>query len=279
MTATAAVFLGFVAACVGVWAWQSHFIFCPRAEVVTTPESFAAGFEEASIPIASATDKPATLDGWWIPAEPGAKALLYLHGNGDNIGANAEHAVRLHSLGLSVLILDYRGYGRSTGGFPSEAKVYADAETAWKYLVEQRGFRPDHIFIYGHSLGGAVAIELATHHPDAAGLIVESSFTSIADMGRQLPMFRFLPLALLVRERFQSISKVGSLKTPVLFLHGTSDQTVPYQMSQQLYAAAREPKQLVLIPGGHHADCATVGGALYTDAVQGFVTGAPRARP
>ncbi len=279
MAATAVVLLGFVAACVGVWAWQAHLVFYPRAEVVSTPEAFGASFEEVSIPVASATGKAATLDGWWIPAERGTKALLYLHGNGDNIGANAEHAVRLHSLGLSALTFDYRGYGRSTGGFPSEAKVYADAETAWKYLVEQRGFRPDHIFVYGHSLGGAVAIELGTHHPDAAGLIVESSLTSVADMGRQLPMFRFLPLGLLVRERFQSISKVGSLKTSVLFLHGTSDQTVPYQMSQQLYAAARQPKQLVLIPGGHHADCAAVGGALYMDAVRGFVTRVPGMQP
>ena len=279
MTATAAVLLGFVAACVGVWAWQSHFIFYPRAEVVTTPESFGTAFEEVDIPVASATGKTATLDGWWIPAAPGAKALLYLHGNGDNIGANAEHAVRLHSLGLSVLTFDYRGYGRSTGGFPAEAKVYADAETAWKYLVEQRGFRPDQVFIYGHSLGGAVAIELGTHHPGAAGLIVESSITSIVDMGRRVPMFRLLPLELLVRERFQSISKVGSLKMPALFLHGTNDQTVPYQMSQQLYAAAPERKQLVLIPGGHHADCAAVGGALYMDTVRAFVMGAPPVRP
>jgi alpha-beta hydrolase superfamily lysophospholipase len=279
MSVAAGVLLGFVAACFGVWAWQAHLVFYPRAEVETTPGAFGAKFEEVSIPVITPSGTPESLDGWWIPAEPDAKALIYLHGNGDNIGANAAHAVRLHSLGLAVLIFDYRGYGRSTGGFPSETKVYADAETAWKYLVEKRGFRPEHIFIYGHSLGGAVAIELAMHHPGAAGLIVESSLTSIADMGRRLPMFRWLPVDLLVRERFRSISKVGSLKIPVLFLHGTSDRTVPSQMSQQLYAAAPEPKQLVLVPGGHHADCATVGGSLYMDAVRGFVAQTPVLRP
>ena len=264
----------YLVACFCLWRWQTRLIFYPSAAVSETPADFGAWFELVRIATAG-SDGQGRLDGWWIPAEqPDAAVVLYLHGNGDNIGANAAHSVRLRSLGLSVLLFDYRGYGRSSEGFPSEALVYQDSEDAWNYLVREYHVRPRQIFIYGHSLGGAIAIELAIHHPDAAGLIVESSFTSATDMARRLGVFRFFPLEMLVHERFQSISKVGSLKLPVIFLHGTSDLTVPSSMSQKLFAAAPEPRQLVLIPGGHHIDSAVVGGPLYFDPLRTFVRSA-----
>jgi fermentation-respiration switch protein FrsA (DUF1100 family) len=276
MATTAAFLLGYLVAAFCLWKWQARLIFAPRTEIDATPESYGASFEEVWVPIPGSSGEAEKLNGWWMgAAQRNPKALLYLHGNGDNISANAAHAVRLHSLGLSVLLFDYRGYGRSGGGFPSEATVYADAETAWQYLVEQRRLSPNHIFIYGHSLGGAVAIELARRHPEAAGLIVESSFTSMADMARRLGVFRIFPLGVLLHQRFENISKVRSLRIPVLFLHGTSDRTVPFQMSQQLFSAAPEPKQLLLIPGGHHADCATVSRILYLTTMQAFVSPVP----
>jgi alpha-beta hydrolase superfamily lysophospholipase len=116
---------------------------------------------------------------WWIAAQPDAKVLLYLHGNGINMGAAVANAHQFHQLGFSVLLIDYRGYGRSEGSFPTETRVYQDAVTAWDYLVKQRQIQPSQIFLFGHSLGGAIAIDLAVQHPDAAGLIVESSFTSM----------------------------------------------------------------------------------------------------
>jgi pimeloyl-ACP methyl ester carboxylesterase len=179
----------------------------------------------------------------------------------------------MRNLGFSVLLFDYRGFGRSDGAFPSEASVYQDAECAWRHVVCRVGGKAQNAFIYGHSLGGAVAIELALHHPDAAGLIVESSFTSMRDMGTYLAIFRIFPLLRFVRHHFESIAKVSSLKMPVLFIHGTKDLTVPCRMSRELFAAAVEPKRLVIIPGGHHLDNATVGGRIYLDALGEFLSG------
>ncbi|MCS6814450.1 MAG: lysophospholipase, partial [Cyanobacteria bacterium] len=169
----------YVSVCLLLLWQQARFIFFPHATLEKTPETFDLPYETVWIPVTAAKDKPEHLHGWWIPArQPHGKVLLYLHGNTNNIGANVEHAGRFHRLGFSVLLVDYRGYGQSEGSFPSEQQVYADAEAAWHYLVQQRGINPEQIVIYGHSLGGAIAIELATRHPQASGLIVESSFTS-----------------------------------------------------------------------------------------------------
>ncbi|WP_293132660.1 alpha/beta fold hydrolase [Microcoleus sp. bin38.metabat.b11b12b14.051] len=200
--------------------------------------------------------------------------VLYLHGNGSNVGANVEHANRFHRLGLSVFLIDYRGYGKSQGDFPSESRVYEDAQQAWDYLVKQRGINPHQIYIYGHSLGGAVAIDLAVRHPEAAGLIVEGSFTSVRAMvDFQKPMFALFPIDLLLRQRFDSLSKVDRLKIPVLFIHGTADSVVPAQMSQKLFDAAPEPKQLYMVPEGGHNNAAQIGGAEYLHRVKEFLDG------
>ena len=212
------------------------------------------------------------MHGWWIPAsKPNAQVLLYLHGNGINIGANVAHANRFHRLGFSVLLPDYRGYGRSEGRFPTEASVYQDAAVAWDYLVQERKIQPEQIFLYGHSLGGAVAIDLAVKHPDAAGLIVESSFTSIRDIVDYQSIYRIFPIDLILNQRFDSIRKVRSLALPVLFIHGTADLRVPATMSQQLYEAAPQPKQLVLIPDAGHNDTAETAGDKYFQMMQKFI--------
>jgi pimeloyl-ACP methyl ester carboxylesterase len=198
--------------------------------------------------------------------------LLYLHGNGVNIGVNAEHAARFQSLGMSVLLVDYRGYGRSEGAFPSEQSVYADAEAMWKHLVEDRDVKPQNIFIYGHSLGSAIGIELALRHPDAAGLIVESAFTSIRDMARRDILFRAVPVGLILTHRFNSINKIARLKLPVLFLHGSQDTLVPFSMSQRLYEAAPEPKYIVLLSGGDHDNSASAAPRQFMEAVRDFTS-------
>jgi uncharacterized protein len=193
-----------------------------------------------------------------------------------NIGGNVDHVARLNRLGFAVLAVDYRGYGRSGGAFPSETQVYEDAEAAWHYLVQDRRVDARRAFIYGHSLGGAVAIDLAIRHPEAAGLIVESTFTSIADIART--EYWIFPVDRLLNQRFDALAKVSMLSVPVLFIHGTADREVPYTMSERLFAATTGPKWLTLVPGGGHEDSGKVAETLYAQAVLDFVHSARAGR-
>ncbi len=296
--------IAYAAGCLILFAAQGKFIFFPVRAIETTPDDFQLKYQDVWLPIPAKKDAVETVHGWWIPAwdtppSPGrarghrpynrgeAKnsvpvpplnkgglggVVLYLHGNGSNVGANVEHANRFHRLGLSVFLIDYRGYGKSQGDFPSESRVYEDAQLAWDYLVEQRGINPHQIYIYGHSLGGAIAIDLAVRHPEAAGLIVEGSFTSVRAMvDYQKPQFEMFPIDLLLRQRFDSLAKVDRLQIPVLFIHGTADSVVPAQMSQKLFDAAPEPKQLYMVPDGGHNNAAQVGGAEYLRVVSKFL--------
>ena len=253
----------------GIWSNQRESIFEPAAVLQTSPARLGAPFEELRIPSGSGAER-GDLHAWWIPAEkPDAPTVLYLHGNFRNISYNLENALRYRALGSNLLLVDYRGYGKSTGGKPSEAKVYEDAEAAWQYLVKQRGVKPQQLFIYGHSLGGAVAIDLALRHPEAAGLITESTFTSMQAMGEL--KYDFLPAGLLLNQRFESLQKITQLKVPLLLIHGTWDQKVPVGMAQQLFEAAPQPKTLVMIEGGEHSNNAAVGWVEYRDAVSAFI--------
>lgn len=264
----AIVALIYLSICLYLFSQQTRFIFFPSPVIETTPDFFNLRYQEVWLPVAG-DQKVEHIHGWWIPAtKSDAKALLYLHGNGINIGANVAHANRFHQQGFSVLLIDYRGYGRSQGS-PTESRVYQDAATAWDYLVKRH--QPSKIFIYGHSLGGAVAIDLAVQHPEAAGLIVDSSFTSIADIAKLQGKFWMFPVDLILNQRFDSISKVRLLQIPVLFIHGTADLQVPAVMSQQLYAAAPESNQLFLVSGAEHNNTAEIAGVQYFQAVQKLV--------
>ncbi len=266
------VAIAYLAACLYLYFQQTRFIFFPSSAIEVTPKAFNLKYQEVWIPVTAASGKVEKIHGWWIPAaKPNAKVLLYLHGNGVNIGANAAHADRFHRMGFAVLIIDYRGYGLSEGSFPNETSVYLDAATAWNYLVKQRQIQPSDIFIYGHSLGGAIAINLAVQQPKAAGLIVESSFSSIQNVVNLRNQFRLFPVSFILNQRFDSISKVKNLRIPVLFIHGTDDFVVPVTMSEQLYATAPEPKQLLIVPNAGHNDVAEVAGWQYFKTVQKFV--------
>jgi uncharacterized protein len=262
----------YIIACLFLYFQQARFIFFPRATIDTTPAAFNLQYQEVWLPVKTASSKVEKIHSWWIPAStPSNRVLLYLHGNGINIGANVAHASRFHRMGFSVLLPDYRGYGLSQGNFPSESQVYQDAQVAWNYLVKEKKIPANQIFIYGHSLGGAVAIDLAVKQPKAAGLIVESSFTSVADMVNHQQIYRIFPIKLLLHQRFDSIDKVGSLAMPVLFIHGTADWQVPASMSQQLYEAAPQLKQIFLVPKAGHNNTAEVAGSQYFQVVQQFV--------
>jgi uncharacterized protein len=258
--------------CIFLFVQQPRFIFFPSKVIEKTPEFFNLRYQEVWLPVSVGAGKVERIHGWWLKAkQPSAKVLLYLHGNGMNIGANIAHANRFYQTGFSVLLIDYRGYGRSDGVFPNEKSVYQDATAAWNYLVQQQKIPPSQIFLYGHSLGGAIAVDLAVRHPDTAGLIVESSFTSIQDTVSYRKGFEIFPVDLILTQRFESIKKLPQLKMPVLFLHGTADSTVPSFMSQKLYDAAPEPKRLVLVPGAEHNNVAEILGLEYIQWVKSFV--------
>ena len=260
--AIAATYLLIVGA---LWYWQASFIFRPSPTVDVTPGDLGVTFTKVTLPIGSAK-----LAGWWVPSEDAqAATLLYSHGNANNVGANAQEVVRFHKAGLNVFIYDYRGFGESTGGPPRERLAYEDAERAWTYLVSERRIPPATIAIYGHSLGSAVAVDLASKHPEAGALITEGVLTSIPDVADAMGAGRFLPVRLIVTERFDAISKIGSVRVPTLILEGESDRPV---IARRLYDAAREPKQLCLIPGGGHEDSAEVNPPVYFGALNTFLS-------
>ncbi|MFM9267770.1 alpha/beta hydrolase [Tychonema sp. BBK16] len=300
--------IAYSGACVFLFVAQGKFIFFPTRAIETTPKDFQLQYQDVVLPISSTNGAAESVHGWWIPASAtppsppllrgGARnsvppqnkgsatpspvpplnkgglggVVLYLHGNGLNVGANVEHASRFHRLGLSVFLIDYRGYGKSQGEFPTESQVYEDAQLAMDYLVKQRGINPNQIYIYGHSLGGAIAIDLAVRHPKTAGLIVQGSFTSARAMvDFQSSVYRIFPIDLLLTQRFDSVAKLDRLQMPVLFIHGTADTIVPVEMSKKLFDSAPEPKQLYIVPDAGHNNVAELAGHQYLERVSQFV--------
>lgn len=192
--------------------------------------------------------------------------FLFFHGNAGNVSNRYDMILRLIKLRVEVFIIDYRGYGRSEGR-PSEKGLYLDAFAAWDHLIGQRSIRPDRTIIFGKSLGGAVAIDLATH-VEPAGLIVQSSFTSIPDMAeRMIPVLpRFL-----IRTKMDSVQKIQKVRCPKLVIHSPADEIVPYKFGRRLFQVASEPKQFYEVPGAPHNETYLVGGEAYLDTLRRFV--------
>jgi len=207
-----------------------------------------------------------TLHAWFVAHDSAVANLLLAHGNAGNLSDRTEWLARLHqSIPANLLMFDYRGYGRSTGS-PSEEGCYRDAEAAYDWLAGKHPGLP--IIAHGHSLGGAVAIELACRR-SVRGLIIESSFTSARDMAKL--MFGPLPLHWLSSMKWASDQKVARLAIPKLFLHGDRDHVIPYALGQQLFERAAPPKQFVTLAGADHNDTFVAGGARYYQAIRDFV--------
>ena len=227
------------------------------------------GLIESAIPVTS-DGRTEHLHAWWWPAaRKDAPALLYLHGARWNLTGHLFRIEQLREFGFSVLAIDYRGFGKSHGGLPSEDTVYEDAQAAWRHLTELQP-DPARRYIYGHSLGGAVAVDLATRvqATQAAGLIVESSFTTLADIARSFS-YRWLPVQLLLTQKFDSVDKIGRVKMPVLIVHGADDKYVAPRFSEALYAAAPPgKKRLLMVEGGTHNNAMRVGRTAYREALQ-----------
>ena len=230
------------------------------------------GVNELDIPVA---DEGGHIHAWWWPAEDRhAPAVLYFHGSRWNLTGQLSRIDQLHDFGFSVLAIDYRGFGRSGGGVPSEQTVYEDARAAWHRFTE---IVPDanERFIYGHSLGGAVAVNLAaeldrepaTGAEPARGLIVESSFTTLVDVAKSLS-YSWLPLQWILSQKFDTLGKISEVKMPVLFVHGAADRFIPARFSQALYDAAHAPKRLLLVEGATHNNSMRVGSDEYHDALR-----------
>ncbi|WP_278620006.1 alpha/beta hydrolase [Ectopseudomonas oleovorans] len=231
-----------------------------------------AGIEDVQLQSpALAADE--SLHAWWWPApRKDAPALLYLHGSRWNLTGQLFRIEQLHAMGFSVLAVDYRGFGQSRGPLPSERSVYQDALIAWEHLVRLQP-EASKRFIYGHSLGGAVAVNLAheladdKQSPQAAGLIVESSFTNLGDVATAVSNTS-LPVRWLLSQEFDSLSKIGAVGVPVLIAHGRDDRYVPARFSEALFDAAREPKQLLLIDGANHNNSLRMAANSYRQALQ-----------
>ncbi len=253
--------------CWALWRWQTRLMFFPSSHLKATPADVGLGYEDVWL-----TVNGGQVHGWWIPAAAGdSPVVLYLHGNASNLGDLVNRIKRFHRWGYGVWLIDYRGYGRSSGLFPNEQRVYEDAEAAWRYLVYQQRVPDQRIVLYGRSIGGAIALHLAAHHPDAAGVIVESTFTSMRAMADvQLPI-PLLPVDYLLTQAFDSLAKARSLSPPILLIHGVADRTIPASMSQTLHEAVPSAKTLVLIEAAGHNDVPRVGGDRYADAVKGFI--------
>lgn len=197
---------------------------------------------------------------------PSRMVLLWFHGNAGNISYRYDMIRAMMSLAVQIFIIDYRGYGKSEGK-PTEQGLYIDARAAWNYLVDERALAPERIIIFGKSLGGVPAIDLASQ-VEPAGLIVQSSFTSAADMAAAV--VPFLP-RILLHTKMNSIEKIGLVHCPKLFIHSRADEVVPYKLGRRLYEAAPGPKEFYEVKGSPHNSTYIVGGKPYFDALRRFI--------
>jgi fermentation-respiration switch protein FrsA (DUF1100 family) len=247
--------------------FEKRFIFHPTRDHETTPSALGIPYEDLRI----VARHGAELHAWFLPRPSARGTLLFFHGNAGNISHRVEKAGLLRRLGLQVLLLDYRGYGHSTGR-PSEEGTYRDARAAWSALRSRSDVDPSRIVCFGESLGGAVAIDLATEEPCRA-LIIESSFTSMRDVAADI--VHFTPLARLIATRYDSLSKLPRVHAPVLFLHGTRDDLVPFHHSERLFAAANPPKELFAIEGAGHNDPFVVARRAWMERIDRFLGSLP----
>jgi len=249
---------------------QGEWIFQPSTRSWGSGLEAAQGMQDVWIEFDSTlSGKPVRLHGLWLAADSarGATAktkappvMLYLHGARWNVTGSAQRVRRMQELGFSVLAVDYRGFGKSDASLPSEHLAYEDARAAWDWLAAKYPNQPRYIF--GHSLGGAIAIELASQVADETGTIVEGTFTSIPDVFDTMK-WGWLPVNGLITQRFESIKKVAQIGSPLLVVHGEDDSLIKPELGRKLYDAAVGPKEFVLVPGGSHHNTNAVGQPQY----------------
>ena len=256
---------------------EKRLIFHPdKSNDSATPDVYGIEYDDVTF----LTEDGLNLNGWFVPGKksspdadlPASRTdmhtLLWFHGNAGNINHRLGNIKMLHDrVPVNVFIIDYRQFGKSEGKI-SEQGTYLDARAALAYLHSRKDINSEKIIFFGRSLGSAVAVELAVKEKCRA-LILETPFTSIKEMGKKL--YPFLPVSLLLRTKYDSLSKIGDIKVPVLIMHGDKDELVPIEHGRELYEAANEPKEFYTIPGAGHNDTHIVGGEEYFDVIRNFV--------
>ena len=255
-----------------VWAlrrFEASVVFHPERYVEGQAWEVPAGGEDVWFEAADGT----RLHGWFVPAQGrrGADAtVIFFHGNGGNLGGLGWLGEVWSRRGFDVLLFDYRGYGRSAGAARDERGIYMDADAAYDYAVKVRGADPRRLVLYGQSLGTTAATDVAARRPCGA-VILESGLSSAEEMGALvlpgLPSFVYR----LARNRFASARKLPGVRCPVLVAHGERDEVIPVAQGRNLYAAAPEPKELVILPAAGHNDMVAVGGEAYLSRLEAFV--------
>ena len=253
-----------------IYFFQDRVVFIPTDEIVLTPNEVNLPFEEVFIEV----DSGQRIHTWYFPVEGAASTVLFFHGNAGNISHRVYTAQFLTSLGVNLLLVDYRGYGRSDGR-ASEAHVYADAKAAYDWLTKEKQATPGSIILFGRSLGGAVAVELATR-VECGGLVVESSFTSANEMGKI--MLPWMPTWMMTRFSFDSEHRITQVHCPVLVTHSPDDDLIPYEMGRRLFAAAPSPKEFIQLSGGHN-DRVYYDSDIYVNGLQKFFIGGAEINP
>ena len=243
---------------------QSRLLYLPTPGLDATPDAVGLPFEAVSL----RTEDGVRIAAWWIPPPPaGRGAVLFFHGNAGNISHRLPSLRTFHDLGVGVLIVSYRGYGPSEGR-PSEGGTYCDARAAWEHLVGDRRIPPHEIVLFGRSLGGAVATNLAAE-VTAGGLIVESTFTSVPDLAAEL--FPWAPARLIARLRYDSRRRMQEVGSPVLVIHSRDDEIIPFRHGEALYDAAGEPKRFLEMRGSHN-EAFVVSDREYRQALAAFLS-------
>ena len=246
--------------------FENRFIYYPDTAYVALPEQYGLDAEDVWLD----TEDGGRVHGWYLtPAGPPKAYVLFSHGNAGNISGRLPAASELVHRGMAVLLYDYRGYGKSPGT-PDEGGLYPDGEAALAHLVERAG-DPARVVLYGRSLGGGVSWELASRHPELAGIVSDCTFTSVPDMASRL-----IPIPLvgaLIRTKMANLAKVPEVTLPKLLFHGTADELIPFSMGEQLAAAARQPVEFVPLEGAGHNDTTAVDPALYFGTFERFIEG------
>lgn len=256
-----------LAGCATLDEKQREWVFQPSKQSWWGGSVASEGMQDVWIDFRSAeSGEPVKLHGLWLPqARADAPLLLYLHGARWDVRSSAHRMRRMHELGFAVLGIDYRGFGQSTDTLPSETLAYEDARAAWDWLGAQHPGLPRYVF--GHSLGGAIAVALAAQVDDERGVLVEGSFSSVPDVVSSFK-WGWLPVGPLLTQRFEAAERMPRVRAPVLVVHGSEDRLVPPEIGRALYDAAREPKRFVLVQGGSHHSTNWVGQQQYRVAVR-----------
>jgi fermentation-respiration switch protein FrsA (DUF1100 family) len=248
---------------------ENEFLFHPSTIIDLTPSDLSIPSVDLRIP----TPDGVTLSGWLLPVPGAVATILLMHGNAGNVSHRLHNAAHLRREGFSIVLVDYRGYGLSTGA-PSEAGIFIDARAVWDEMTLRRGLRPETILLYGESIGSAPSLGLAldlqrSKERGPAGIVIEGGLTSAREMASRI--FPFLPVAWVMRARLDNLSAVREIRAPILFIHGTSDEIVPFAMGKRLYDAAVSPeKEMLEVPGAQHNSIWRTAGATVAARVRAF---------